>query len=112
MALNGLGDDISVECDHRGNAPRRSFQGALPGQVIAFIHDAAQWNGRLLHRPNIAGDTHQNQAVPRDIKQRIRQRAFECKAAARIDDCLLKDQGPRSNATLLATTNSKLVSNA
>ena len=36
------------------DAPRRIFQGALPGQIIAFIHDAAQRNARLLHRTDIA----------------------------------------------------------
>ena len=53
------------------------FQGALPCQVIAFIHDAAQGNGRLLHCPDIAGDAHQDQPVPRDAQQSIGQRAFK-----------------------------------
>src|ERR1700684_4180859 len=93
VALNGLGDYIPVECDHRGYAPRRSLQGTLPGQVIAFIYDAAQWNSRLLHCPNIARDAHQNQPVPRNAKESIGQCCFKSAAAAGSNEWLLKDRG-------------------
>ena len=67
MTLNGLGDGISIDCDHDGRVSRRIFQSMLPGQVIAFVHGAAQRDAGLLQCADIARDAHQNQSLCRQV---------------------------------------------
>jgi hypothetical protein len=67
MTLNGLGNLISIKRDRHGHGSGRIFQRTLPGMKIAFVHNAAQRNARLLYRTYIARDVHQNQSLRLEV---------------------------------------------
>ncbi len=53
------------------------FQRSLPGEVVSFVHDAAQRDARLLHCADMAGDVHQDPSLGGHAQQNLGQSGFK-----------------------------------
>ena len=94
MPLNSQRNRIPIDGHHRRHAASRIFERMLPGQVIALVHDAVQRDARLLHRPDIARDMHQDQSPRRQVTESLPQGRFKGNPASCIRHRLLKNQRP------------------
>src|SRR5260370_32799162 len=59
-------------------------QGGLKAVVISFVDGLAQWNSRVLKRPNMIGVVHQNDRPLRESQQLASECSLEANTGRRV----------------------------